>query len=56
MSTRRDAALGLVVAGAVSASAGKMAQAQAEVSEADALQVLDPWADACGPPQPRPSA
>src|SRR3954470_11138620 len=46
MSTRRDAALGLIVAGAVSASAGKMAQAQAEVSEAEALQALDPWADA----------
>ena len=46
MSTRRDVALGLVLAGAVSASAGKMAQAQAEVSEADALQALDPWADA----------
>jgi hypothetical protein len=46
MSTRRDAALGLIVAGAVSASAGKMAQAQAEVSEAEALEALDPWADA----------
>ena len=46
MSTRRDAALGLIVAGAVSASAGNMAQAQAEVSEADALEALDPWADA----------
>jgi hypothetical protein len=46
MSTRRDAALGLIVAGAVSALAGKMAQAQAEVSEADALGALDPWADA----------
>src|SRR3954464_4060538 len=46
MSTRRDAALGLIVAGAVSARAGKMAQAQAKVSEADALGALDPWADA----------
>src|SRR3954454_18592645 len=46
MSTRRDVALGLIIAGAVSASAGKMAQAQAKGSEADALQALDPWADA----------
>ncbi len=46
MSTRRDAALGLIVAGAVSASAGKMAQAQAKVSKEQALQALDPWADA----------
>jgi hypothetical protein len=46
MSTRRDVALGLIVAGAVSALAGKMAQAQAEVSEAEALEALDPWADA----------
>ena len=46
MSTRRDVALGLVMAGAVSALAGKMAQAQAEVSEAEALEALDPWADA----------
>ena len=46
MSTRRDAALGLILAGAGSASAGGMAQAQAEVSEAEALQALDPWADA----------
>src|SRR4051794_35543891 len=46
MSTRRDAALGLVLAGAGSALAGGMAQAQAEVSEADALEALDPWADA----------
>src|SRR3954469_9600898 len=46
MSTRRDVALGLIVAGAVSASAGKMAQEQAQVSEAEALQALDPWADA----------
>ena len=46
MSTRRDVALGLIVAGAMSASAGKMAQAQAKVSEEEALQALDPWADA----------
>src|SRR4051794_41534091 len=46
MSTRRDAALGLVIAGAGSALAGGMAQAQAEVSEAEALEALDPWADA----------
>src|SRR5215213_6711650 len=46
MSTRRDVALGLIVAGAGSALAGRMAQAQAEVSEAEALQALDPWADA----------
>src|SRR5215203_1903868 len=46
MSTRRDVALGLIAAGAGSALAGNLAQAQAEVSEADALQALDPWADA----------
>src|SRR5215211_3900982 len=46
MSTRRDLALGLVIAGAGSALAGNMAQAQAEVSEAEALEALDPWADA----------
>src|SRR3954462_11404103 len=46
MSTRRDVALGLVLAGAGSASAGNTAQAQAEASEAEALQALDPWADA----------
>ena len=46
MSTRRDLALGLVIAGAGSALAGNMAQAQAEASEADALKALDPWADA----------
>jgi len=46
MATRRDLALGLILAGAGSALAGKMAQAQAEVSEAEALQALDPWADA----------
>ena len=46
MSTRRDLALGLVIAGAGSALAGNMAQAQAEVSEADALKALDPWVDA----------
>src|SRR4051812_41324957 len=46
MSTRRDVALGLVIAGAGSALAGKVAQAQAEVSEAEALEALDPWADA----------
>jgi hypothetical protein len=46
MSTRRDLALGLVLAGAGSALAGGMAQAQAKVSEADALEALDPWADA----------
>ena len=37
MSTRRDVALGLIIAGAGSALAGTMAQA---------LQALDPWADA----------
>src|SRR5215208_7895080 len=46
MSTRRDVALGLIIAGAGSALAGTMAQAQAEVSEAEALNALDPWADA----------
>jgi hypothetical protein len=46
MSTRRDLALGLVLAGAGSAVAGGLAKAQAEVSEADALEALDPWADA----------
>ena len=46
MSTRRDLALGLVIAGAGSALAGGMAQAQAKVSEADALKALNPWADA----------
>ena len=46
MSTRRDLALGLVLAGTASALAGGMARAQAEVSEADALEALDPWADA----------
>src|SRR3954466_12112077 len=46
MSTRQDVALGLVLAGAGSASAGNTAQAQAKVSEAEALQALDPWADA----------
>ena len=46
MSTRRDLALGLVLAGAGSALAGDMAKAQAKVSEADALEALDPWADA----------
>ena len=46
MSTRRDLALGLVIAGAGSALAGDMAQAQAKASEADALQALNPWADA----------
>src|SRR4051812_34766378 len=46
MPTRRDLALGLVVAGAGSALAGSVAQAQAEVSEAEALEALDPWADA----------
>src|SRR4051794_15852156 len=44
MSTRRDVALGLIIAGAGSALAGNTAQAK--VSEADALQALDPWADA----------
>src|SRR3954451_21045419 len=44
MSTRRDWALGLILAGTASALAGGMAQAK--VSEADALQALDPWADA----------
>src|SRR3954449_6057007 len=46
MSSRRNVALGLIIAGAGSALAGKMAQAQAEVSEAEALEALDPWADA----------
>src|SRR4051794_13459958 len=46
MSTRRDVALGLITAGAGSALAGSLAQAQAEVSEAEALEALDPWADA----------
>jgi hypothetical protein len=46
MSTRRDLALGLVLVGTASALAGNMAQAQAEVSEADALEALDPWVDA----------
>src|SRR3954453_12446737 len=46
MSTRRDVALGLVLAGAGSALAGNAAQAQAKVSEAQALNALDPWADA----------
>src|SRR3954466_8339057 len=46
MPTRRDLALGLVVAGAGSALAGSVAQAQAQVSEAEALEALDPWADA----------
>ena len=46
MSTRRDVALGLVLAGAGSALAGNLAQAQAPASEADALEALDPWADA----------
>src|SRR3954468_2811711 len=46
MSTRRDVALGLIIAGAGSALAGRTAQAQAEVSEAEALEALDPWADA----------
>ena len=46
MSTRRDLALGPVIAGAGSALAGDMAQAQAKASEADALKALNPWADA----------
>src|SRR4051812_8656670 len=46
MSSRRDLALGLVIATAGSALAGKMAQAQAQVSEAEALEALDSWADA----------
>jgi hypothetical protein len=44
MSTRRDLALGLILAGTASALAGGMAQAK--VSEADALEALNPWADA----------
>ena len=44
MSTRRDLALGLILAGAASALPGGMAQA--EVSEADALEALNPWSDA----------
>jgi hypothetical protein len=46
VSTRRDLALGLILAGAGSALAGDMAKAQAKVFEADALEALDPWADA----------
>ncbi len=46
MSTRRDLALGLILAGTASALAGGMAPAQAKVSEADALEALNPWADA----------
>ena len=46
MATRRDLALGLILAGAGSALAGDMAKAQAKVSEADGLEALDPWADA----------
>src|SRR5215208_5399941 len=46
MSTRRDLALELILAGAGSALAGSLAPAQAEVSEAEALNALDPWADA----------
>jgi hypothetical protein len=46
MSTRRDLALRLILAGAGSALAGDRAKAQAKVSEADALEALDPWADA----------
>src|SRR5215218_4894706 len=46
MSTRRDVALGLVIAAAGSALTGSVAQVQAKVSEAQALQALDPWADA----------
>ena len=46
MSTRRDLALGLILAGTASALAGGMAQAQAKISEADALEALNPWADA----------
>jgi hypothetical protein len=46
MSTRRDLALGLILAGAGSALAGGIAQAQAKVSEADALEALNPWVDA----------
>src|SRR4051794_35641029 len=46
MSTRRDVALGFIIAGAGSALAGKMAQAEAKVSKAQALEALDPWADA----------
>ncbi len=38
MSTRRDLALGLILAGTASALAGGMAQAK--VSEADALEAL----------------
>ena len=44
MSTRRDLALGLILAGRASALPG--GTAQAEVSEAGALEALDPWADA----------
>jgi hypothetical protein len=46
MSSRRDVALGLVIATAGSALTGSVAQAQAQVSEAEALEALDPWADA----------
>ena len=44
MSTRRDLALGLILAGTASALAG--GKAQAKVSEADALEALNPWLDA----------
>src|SRR4051794_29878484 len=46
MSSRRDVALGLVIAGAGSALAGNLVQAQAKASKAEALKALDPWADA----------
>ena len=44
MSTRRDLALGLILAGTASALAG--GKAQAKVSEADALEALNLWLDA----------
>ena len=49
MANRRDLVLGLILAGTGSAWAGGLAQAQeaqAKVSEAAALEALDPWADA----------
>src|SRR4051812_11598183 len=46
MSTRRDLALGLVLAGAGSALAGGIVPAEAKVSEGEALDALNPWADA----------
>ena len=44
MSTRRDLALGLIMTAAGSALAGGMAQAKPSV--VDAMEALDPWAEA----------